>query len=206
MNSDVIAVNPFSESTSTDLLNRVIEGDQQAWTEFVELYSALIYSRCRASSLSPHDSADVTQEVFRRIYRTIPNFRRDEPGQGFRRWLRTIASNVIVDHFREKNRHPEAFGGTTIGEWLSELADPFSGNSDETPSGESAPESGDLFRKLQSIRMDYEHSTWQAFWLTVVEGQSPADVAKDLHISAGSVRQAKYKILRRLRTELNGLL
>lgn len=205
MNGGAAIRNPNSESTSTDLINRVIEGDQQAWTEFVELYSALIYSRCRAASLSPHDSADVTQEVFRRIYRTIPNFRRDEPGQGFRRWLRTIAANVIVDHFREQNRHPEAFGGTTIGEWLSELPDPFSENPDDTSSGEYSSGTGPLHRKLQAIRMDYESLTWQAFWLTTVEGRSPADVASDLQMTPGSVRQAKYKILRRLRTELEGL-
>lgn len=206
MNGGAAIRNPNSESTSTDLINRVIEGDQQAWTEFVELYSALIYSRCRAASLSPHDSADVTQEVFRRIYRTIPNFRRDEPGQGFRRWLRTIAANVIVDHFREQNRHPAAFGGTTIGEWLAAIPDPFSESSDSAQSSDQSSSAFRLHKALNSIRIDYENTTWQAFWLTVVEGRLPVDVAEELGMTTGSVRQAKYKILRRLRMELEGLI
>ena len=204
MNSDVVGEIPYSESTSTDLLNRVIQGEQQAWTRFVELYSALIYSRCRAANLSPHDAADVTQEVFRRIYRTIPTFRRDEPGQGFRRWLRTIAGNVIVDHFREQKQHPEALGGTTIGEWLAALPDPFSDDSEGSSATDCSSQEGPLLRKLHSIQVDYEAQTWQAFWLTTVEGRSPGDVAEDLKMTPGSVRQAKYKILRRLRSELEG--
>ena len=45
---------PYSKTSSTlatspSLLRRVVSGEQQAWTRLVEIYSSLIYSRCRSS-------------------------------------------------------------------------------------------------------------------------------------------------------------
>jgi DNA-directed RNA polymerase specialized sigma24 family protein len=37
-----------------------------------------------------------------------------------------------------------------------------------------------------------------------IEGQTSAEIAADLGISKGAVRQAKYRILHRLRQELDG--
>jgi RNA polymerase sigma-70 factor (ECF subfamily) len=59
-----------------------------------------------------------------------------------------------------------------------------------------------LHRGLAQVQAEFEPRTWQAFWMVVVEGRSPADVAAALGISANSVRQAKSRILRRLRAEL----
>jgi RNA polymerase sigma-70 factor (ECF subfamily) len=55
------------------------------------------------------------------------------------------------------------------------------------------------------IRGAIEWRTWQAFWLTAVEGRLPRDVALELGISPGAVRVAKSRVLKRLRDELGGL-
>ncbi len=55
---------------------------------------------------------------------------------------------------------------------------------------------------LELIQIDYEHRTWQAFWKTVIDGKPAVEVANELGLAPGTVRQARYKILRRLRTEL----
>jgi RNA polymerase sigma-70 factor (ECF subfamily) len=59
-----------------------------------------------------------------------------------------------------------------------------------------------LRRGLELIRGEFEPRTWQAFWLTAVEGRSPKDVAHELGMSDGAVRVAKSRVLHRLRTEL----
>jgi RNA polymerase sigma-70 factor (ECF subfamily) len=59
-----------------------------------------------------------------------------------------------------------------------------------------------VHRALRLIREEIEDRTWQAFWLTSVEQQPTASVAQQLGMTPGSVRQAKYKVLRRLRQEL----
>ncbi|MEZ6127738.1 MAG: hypothetical protein R3C59_03590 [Planctomycetaceae bacterium] len=61
-------------------------------------------------------------------------------------------------------------------------------------------------RQSVSPGVEFEQKTWQAFWLTAVEGQPANDVAADLNMTHGGVRQAKYKTLKRLRLEFEDLL
>lgn len=59
-----------------------------------------------------------------------------------------------------------------------------------------------LRRALRMLRPEFTDATWQAFWRTTVDNVPGPDVAADLGISAGAVRQAKYAVLQRLRTLL----
>ena len=53
------------------------------------------------------------------------------------------------------------------------------------------------------IQSDFEQSTWQAFWRTTVDHQTAPDVANELNMSPGAVRQAKHRVLARLREFLS---
>jgi RNA polymerase sigma-70 factor (ECF subfamily) len=195
----------FSATTSINLLNRVVSGDDKAWVRLVDIYSALIYSKCRGSGLNEQDAADVLQHVFISIHRAIPKFRQDGQGQGFRRWLRTITRNTITDHFRRRAKRPgDAGGGTDVLLGLQNLPDPFG---EETSLSLADNAIGLMLRRsVESIRDDYENRTWQAFWRTAVDGERAVDVAGDLGMKPSTVRQAKSKILIRLRMELEDLL
>ena len=59
-----------------------------------------------------------------------------------------------------------------------------------------------LQRTLVVIRSDFDDNTWQAFWRLTVEGHAAGDIAVELGISPGAVRQAKYRVLCRLREEM----
>lgn len=183
-------------STSASLLARVRAHEPDAWVRLLQLYGPLVYSWSRQGGLQPADAADVVQEVFRAVHAALPNFQRDQSGDTFRGWLRVIAQNKLHDHFRRRGKSPEALAQSGA----PELAQP----SDES----SAPttEHATLVRRaLSLVRVEFAESTWQAFWLTAVEGQPAADAASKLAITAGAVRQAKYKVLRRLRAEMSDL-
>ena len=63
-----------------------------------------------------------------------------------------------------------------------------------------------MFRQaLDLIRGEFRENTWRAFWLVVVEGRPPADVADELNLSPGAVRVAKCRVLQRLRRTLGDL-
>ncbi len=59
-----------------------------------------------------------------------------------------------------------------------------------------------VHRALQAIRDEFEDSTWMAFWKMTVEGHCSAEIADELGMTKSAVRQAKYRVLRRLRQEL----
>jgi RNA polymerase sigma-70 factor (ECF subfamily) len=56
------------------------------------------------------------------------------------------------------------------------------------------------------VRDDFEPRTWDAFWRVTIDGQSPADVAADLGVSANVVYLARSRVLRRLADQFAELI
>ena len=62
-----------------------------------------------------------------------------------------------------------------------------------------------MWRAMKQIEESFEAKTWQAFWRTTVDGLTTAVVAAELELSPASVRQARSRVLRRLRQQLGDL-
>lgn len=187
------------DSTSSDLLTRLRAGDGDAWQRMVELYAPLVFYWCRRSNLRGADAADTMQNVFTAVAANVDRYQRRD-GVHFRGWLWTITRNKINDHFRDIQRHGEAAGGSAAQQQMAELPDyqPREAADDEDRREISAL----LHRGLHAVRAEFEDRTWRAFWRAAVEGDSTADIAAELSITPGAVRQAKSRVLRRLRDEL----
>jgi RNA polymerase sigma-70 factor, ECF subfamily len=194
-----------SEATSLTLIERVKSQDPAAWQRLVDLYSPLVFSWGRRSGLSGEDSGDLVQDVFLEVVANMARFRRDRAGDTFRGWLRVIARNKIRLRFRKEAERPQAAGGTAAQIRVQDLVDGRGGESDSIPPDEGDEWSDLLQWGLEVVRSEFEARTWQAFWLTVVEQRSSADVGQELQMTPAAVRQAKHKVLRRLRCELEGL-
>lgn len=187
-----------SHATSPTLVGRVQANEQAAWQRLVDLYGPLIYSWACRGGLANEDAADVMQEVFAAVAKAIGRFDTAACGR-FRGWLWTITRNKIRDHHRRSAAEPEGRGGDTALRELAELPDHW----DDNRSDATRQEVRALYhRALQLIRNDFEPHTWQAFWLSVVDEQPTDEIARQLGLSANSVRQAKSRVLRRLRAEL----
>jgi len=196
-------MSPAFDSTSLTLLARVKANHVDAWDRLVELYAPLVHYWCRKKELSAEDTADVFQEVFRSVAEHIVTFRRDREGDTFRGWLRTITTNKIRDHFRVTGGKAVAQGGTVAQHQLQSIADPLPEDDEEN---ESNVIQQSLKNALKWIRGDFEERTWQAFWKCQIEEQATEDIAVELEMTPAAVRKAKYRVLRRLREELEGLL
>jgi RNA polymerase sigma-70 factor (ECF subfamily) len=187
----------LSGSTSSGLICGIKAGDSAAWKRMTDYYSPLVYSWCRRNGLGPDDAAEVMQEVFLAVWRGLGAFQRGNAGQTFRGWLRTIARNKIADRFRDKARRPQAVDAGSAMDRMAEA--------DESSDDERA-DRGQLQRLFEqamlAIRQEFEPSTWQAFLMSTLQKRPAGDVAQELGISPGAVRQAKYKVMRRLRAEL----
>jgi RNA polymerase sigma-70 factor (ECF subfamily) len=186
--------------TPLSLLERARGRDAEAWHRLVGLYRPLVVSWCGRAGVHGADAEDVAQEVFSAAAAGLADFRRDRPGDTFRGWLRGITRNKVLLHFRRCRRHPAAEGGSAALDRLQEVADPFG--------GDDAPDAlDDLYRRtLELVRGEFAAQTWQAFWLTVVEGRSPAALGPELRMTPAAIRQAKSRVLRRLKEEMGDLL
>ncbi len=183
-------------STSTTLIREAKQHVPEGWQKLIDRYGPLVYGWCRETGLQESDSADVMQEVFQAVMKSIDGFQRDRPDDSFRGWLWTITRNKVRDFHRRNSTRPQAFGGTDYQERVHQMPDPFESLSESLP---GTPENGFVRSALDQIRPEFEEHNWKAFWRLTIDGDRSAEIAADLGMTANAVRQAKYRVLRRLR-------
>ncbi len=187
------------ESLSSCVLGQVKAKDPLAWERMVKLYGPMIYRWARRAGLQPADSAEVAEEGFRAVALYIAEFEAERMAEGFRAWLWTIAKNTLTDHFRKESgaagSAEDAFEATVAHQ--PDIPEP---DDLQAPS----PDVVMVHRVLHNIRPDFDDTTWEAFWQMTVMNRTSAEAAESLNMSKSAVRQAKYRILKRLREELSG--
>jgi len=189
-------------SISSTLLERLKADDPEAWTRLVTLYGPVVYRWCRQAGVAEDDAPDLVQEVFAGVAQYVRSFRRDRPGDSFGAWLRAITRHRVSDHFRGRQGQLAAQGGSSVYEQFLNLAESEESSS---PAAKVEKECWFSHRVLELVRAEFENRTWDAFWRIVVEGQSAAEVANAMGLGLPAVYQAKSRVLRRLRRELEGL-
>lgn len=178
--------------TRASLLVRIRDQrDGQAWSQFVEIYSPLIYGFGRKHGLQDADAVDLTQEVLRIVARTAERFEYDAKLGSFRGWLFTIVRNELRTWLSRQQRIVVASGESKI----ENVADDVT---------ESAIWDQDHERRLfawaaEQVQQEVQPDTWQAFWRTAVDGQAGKDVAADLKMSVAAVYLAKSRVMARLK-------
>ncbi|MEO1529389.1 MAG: sigma-70 family RNA polymerase sigma factor [Planctomycetota bacterium] len=162
-----------------------------------DIYGPLVYRWCRRRGLQASDAADVMQDVLVGVSKSLSNFQKSDRGPSFRRWLRSITENKIVDHFRASKRRAEVLGT------LEETRQPSIHTVSPTDTNEEQDERRFVVHHaLMLLKSEFSEPHWTAFWRTTVEGLTAVAVSEELGISPGNVRQIKFRILRRLRDEL----
>lgn len=183
----------------TTLLNKIQVRDQSAWKKLVQLYGTLVYRWCRQGGFQPTDAADLVQEVFLSVLFNVEKFERSDSGHSFRGWLWKLTRSRMADRFRKRFIAPDGLATHLPSDHPEENVESAA---DVHLPGERARL---IARLLRMIEGDFEPVTWQAFWRTTVDGQTAAEVAADLGLKPGTVRQAKFRVFKRLRQELESL-
>ncbi|RMH43857.1 MAG: RNA polymerase sigma factor [Gammaproteobacteria bacterium] len=79
------------------LIERAKQGDREAFSRLTRAHYRQVYASCLAVCGQPVLAEDCTQEAFLKAWRSIRSFRGDS---SLLHWLRRIAHNVMVSHFR----------------------------------------------------------------------------------------------------------
>ncbi len=185
------------------LLQRACANDQLAWQQLVHLYGPMVHRWCKRAGLKEDDIADVFQETFRAVASYLDSFKPKHSVGSFRSWLRSIAKTKIVDHYRRRGRQPVGEGGSEAHMRFSNVPDPLPEDDEEEAQTEQAQV---VQRALEMIKPQFTKRNWDAFWRVAVDGESAVDVAADVGMSAQAVRQANYRIRRRLRLVLQDIV
>jgi RNA polymerase sigma factor (sigma-70 family) len=187
-----------SPATRQSLLVRLRDPrDGQAWTEFVAIYTPLIDRLARTNGLQSADAADLAQEVFRAVSGAIDRYDPDPARGSFRGWLFRIARNLMINLLAARRVRPQATGDSDVQELLNRVPAP---DGAETAFFDLEYRRGLFVWAADQVRGEFRPSTWQAFWLTAVEGQAPRAAAEASGISVGAVYIARSRVMARLKS------
>jgi RNA polymerase sigma-70 factor (ECF subfamily) len=188
--------------TRASLLVQLRDGtNQTAWREFVQLYSPVIYGFARQRGLQDADAADLMQDVMRSVSSAIGRLDYDRSQGTFRGWLFTITRNKIFNFLSARRIRPRGSGNTTTNLLLDEQPD--AGDGSDTWELEYQRRLAAM--AMEQIKGEFQEKTWQAFWLTAVEGTGVPDVAKVTGLSTGAIYVAKSRVLARLKDAVETL-
>ncbi|MEM8709482.1 MAG: sigma-70 family RNA polymerase sigma factor [Planctomycetota bacterium] len=194
-------------ATRQSLLLELARRSDAAWSEFLEVYEATIYRRCRALGLQDADARDVTQEVLAAVHQRIPTWDYDASRGSFRGWLLRTARNISVDRIADRARPEHATGGSQM-EHCLDASMAAQSQAQRSGVGSDADEFSEEFRRttlawaLEKVRGEVRELTWRAFVGTTLEGRGAAEVAEELGASLGSVYTAKCRVVARIQARV----
>src|SRR5437588_4058556 len=82
-----------------EVVGRAQAGDRSALSELVVQHQAYVYSIALGVMHEPADAADMTQEAFVRLMRSLHTYRGDTR---FTTWLYRLVTNICLDQLRRR--------------------------------------------------------------------------------------------------------
>ncbi len=187
-------------ATRVSLLVRLRDAqDADAWSQFTDIYGPLVFRFGLRYGMQEADAADLVQEVMSQVARSIAKFEYDPQLGKFRSWLYKIAKRTAGRAASKRQRQPLGTGDTAVVETLQRIPDD---DVDGEKLWEKQYQTQLLTWAAEQIHEQFQPHTWQAFWRTAVEGQSPQAVAEQLSLNVGSVYVAKNRVMKRLAAKI----
>jgi RNA polymerase sigma-70 factor, ECF subfamily len=167
--------NPAPDA-DTELMLRVREGDQAAFSMLFEKHAARLLGFIDRFFHNRAVSEEVVQEVFLKVYRARKKY---EPRSKFTTWLYTIASRASLNElrrgvFKQRRQQIEEADGAV-------------------PAAEQEVDGRRLQEKVAKILEGLPHKQRAAFLLVRFEGCSYAEVADILGLSESAVKSQIFR-------------
>src|ERR671931_905769 len=90
---------------SAALIQRAQAGDRDALAALVQSQQTYVYSIAMSIMHNPTDAADMTQEAYIRLPRSLGTYRGETR---FTTWLYRLVTNICLDGLRRKGRRVES--------------------------------------------------------------------------------------------------
>lgn len=196
-------------TTRQTLLQRLkTPGNNDAWTEFFELYKESIIGWAIKFGCSPAKADDVFQETMVCLLRKMSSFEYD-PAKRFRSYLKTIVKGRCYDLFRKESRYIAASSDNNENEQLNSTFDLLSPEKTESISLENDNIwlSSLIQQALRRVYGKVDQQTYKSFCMYVLENCPVNEVSKRLgNLRVGTIYQQKSRMLQMLEKEFLVLL
>jgi RNA polymerase sigma-70 factor, ECF subfamily len=176
------------------LIDRARRGDNRAFRELVERSKINVYRLAYDLTGNRFDAEDLSQDVFVRAYRSLPNFRGDSK---WGTWLYRITVNICMDYKRTMKRRPLSYPEMDADEFPAHDRS-SSGSISPDQSAESAVMQQHIERALTSLTQQER----TVFVLRHYHDLPLKQIADTMQIAEGTVKSYLFRAIQRLKKEL----
>ena len=179
-----------------ELIELVVSGNSDAFTELVEIYNPLLKKILNAyttEEMSKEDVEDLSQEELIAFYRAIINFDKEQNDVEFGLYAKICITNSMISYKRAaaKKSNESLIGD----EEMNSITDPEG----EVPKFFEMRESErELGQQIQKTLSGYENEVWSYY----VNGCSTKEIAIKLNSNEKSIDNAIFRIRKKLKTLL----
>jgi RNA polymerase sigma-70 factor (ECF subfamily) len=169
--------------------------DVAAWDEFVRLYRPVLYRVARGRGFQAADADNLVQEVMFAVARSVSQWLERADRGSFRAWLLRITRNEAVDTISRRATRPLGRDGAAAARVLGELP----ARNDISSRLDLEYERTVFQWAADRVRTTVAPHTWQAFWLTHVDGLPIEEVAKQLQTRPGNIYIGRSRVMARIK-------
>jgi len=200
------AARPELRAEEVAMVHALQAGSEEAFSQLIAQYSAPLFSLLTRSLADPSDAADVTQDVFIKIFRSIGSFHGDS---SLRTWIYRIAMHEASNRRRWWVRHKKA--EVTIdndtadddGELNFSLRETLA---DHRESPYESARQAELRTLVEDALREVPESFRTVVILREIEGMAYDEIAEILSINIGTVKSRLLRGRAALRASLGARL
>jgi RNA polymerase sigma-70 factor (ECF subfamily) len=190
----------MTQPTDDQLIRGTISGDQSAFAALVRRYERRVAITIRSviGDLSRDDLADIAQDIFLLVYRSLGSFRGDSQ---FGTYVTRIALRHCYRESKRRKRRGSLFQSYNIAESGDRTPEERFAGDDRTDRGIIAVErQTEVVNALGVLPEEFR----TVLVLRVIEEMSVEEVAASLGISTGTVKSRLYRAKEKMRELLTG--
>lgn len=167
------------------LVQRCLEGQEEAFEELVERYQNMVYNLAYRFMGEPQEAEDLSQEVFLKVYRSLKGFRSDST---LKTWIYRITTNMALNRlkwFKRRRNDRQVSIDHERGASLPKMADTLS---DSRPGPEHHVHATEIQQRLQDALDSISPDQKAVVILRDIEHFSYEEIAETLSINIGTVK------------------
>lgn len=165
------------------------------WQDFYDRYFPIIMGFARRTGARDEEAEDVAHEVMTNFFRASSRFEYDPKAGRFRGYLKAATLNTLRGRWRKQRDMVDVDAGTDL---------PIEDRVDADELWDREWTRSLITRALTAVKSGGKQSeqSWEAFELYGRRGVPVDEVAERLGMSAEAIRQAKSRISRQVRNEI----
>ena len=186
-------------STSPSLIEALKAGDNTAWEKISDIWGHTLLKYCRKRGIG--NSQDITQEVLLRMFKSFNTFDESKAGRSLRRWIYTITSNAVIDHFNREQKNFAAPGGTDNLKFVSDKASATVRTADDNDEAAFA----EIYENqiIKFLMKSAGEATTKAFQKYYYYQTSIKELADELAVEEGTLKTRFSRLRARVRQEFD---